>query len=117
MSSEIDGLFRDSKVRWWLGSQVAAFVGWLGIAVVMAVGGVPFLFRVLLLVVAAFGVSFLVDPRRSWWGSGPTQVMNEPTALRRYRRSMILWLLVFLVIAIADVTLIVATGIVRPAGT
>ena len=42
--------------------------------------------------------------------------MNEPTAVRRYRRSMILWLLVALVLAFALVTLIIATGIVRPAG-
>ena len=117
MSTEIEVLFRESRVRWWLASQVAAFVGWLGGAAVMAVIGVPFLFQVLVLVVAAFGVSLLIDPRRSWWGPGPTQVMNEPTAVRRYRRSMILWLLVALVVAFAVVTLIVATGIVRPAGT
>ena len=116
MSSEIEGLFREAKVRWWLRSQVVAFVGWLGIAALMAVVGVPFLFQVLVLVVAAFGVSLFIDPRRSWWGPGPTQVMNEPTAVRRYRRSMILWLLVALVLAFALVTLIIATGIVRPAG-
>lgn len=116
MSSQIDGLFRESKVRWWLAAQVAAFVVWLAVGTVMAVGGVPFPLQVFVLVLAAFGFSFLIDPRRSWWGAGPTQVLNDPPALRRYRRSMILWLLAVLVIGFVVVTLMVATGIVRPAG-
>ena len=71
MSSEIEGLFREAKVRWWLRSQVVAFVGWLGIAALMAVVGVPFLFQVLVLVVAAFGVSFLSTLAEA--GGGPAR--------------------------------------------
>jgi hypothetical protein len=116
MAAEIDGLFRESKVKWWLVAQIAAFVGWFSFAGVMAVLGVSALIQVVVMVLAALGFSFLIDPRRSWWGTGPTQVMTDPAARRRYRRSMIAALLIALVIGLVVVTALVATGIVEPSG-
>jgi hypothetical protein len=42
--------------------------------------------------------------------------MTDPGARRRYRRLMTAWLLAPLVISFVVLTLIIATGIIQPAG-
>jgi len=110
-------LFRDSKVRWWLTVQVTSFVGWFSLAALMTVAGIEFLFILFAMVVVALGVTFLIDPRRPWWGDGPTRVMTDVSARRRYRRLMTAWLLVALVTGFVVLTVIIATGVIQPPGT
>lgn len=114
MEPDHNSMFQETKVRWWLATQVAGFVAWLSFATVMAVLGVGAPVQVAVLVVAALGFSVLIDPRRSWWGDGPSRVMNDPAARRRYRRLMIASLFAVLVIAFVAVTFIVAAGIATP---
>jgi hypothetical protein len=111
-----EGLFRDTKVRWWLTLQVASFVGWFSLASAMTVAGVDFLLIILAMVVVALGVTVLIDPRRAWWGDGPIRVMTDPGSRRRYRRMMMSWLLIALITSFLVLTLSVATGFIQPAG-
>ena len=116
MEPDSTTVFQESKVKLWLAAQVAGIVVWLALASAMAVVGVGAPVQVAVLVVAAFGFSSFVDPRRRWWGTGPSRIMDDPAARGRYRRLMIAWLVGVLGLAFVVVTFIVAAGIVEPAG-
>ena len=116
MATSTDELFRDPSVRSWVAVQVVAILVWLGAIALLTVVGVDFLIVLVAMVLVVFGIGFLVDPRRSWWGAGPMAVMADPAARGRYRRLMTLWLVAGLGLMFVLVTVFVASGIVAPAG-
>ena len=114
MASDTDELFRDRTVRSWVVVQVIAVLVWLAAIGVLSLNGLsPWVF-VPVMVLIAFGVASLLDPRRSWWGTGPMAVMSDPAALRRYRRTMLLSVVGGLGVLFVVVALVVAWGIVTP---
>ena len=114
MPSDTDELFRDRAVRSWVVVQVVAVLVWLAAIGVLSLNGLsPWVF-VPVMVLVAFGVAYLLDPRRSWWGTGPMAVMSDPAALRRYRRTMLLSVVGGLGVLFVVVALVVAWGIVTP---
>ncbi len=117
MPTDTDELFRDRTVRSWIAVQVMAVLAWLATIGVLSLNGFsPWVF-VPVMVLVAFGVAYLLDPRRSWWGTGPMAVMSDPAALRRYRRTMILSVVGGVGVLFVVVTLVVATGMVVPMNT
>ena len=115
MPTDTDELFRDRTVRSWVALQVVAVLVWLATIGVLSLNGLsPWVF-VPVMVLVAFGCAYLLDPRRSWWGTGPMAVMSDRAALRRYRRTMLLAVVGGLGVLFVVVALVVAWGIVVPA--
>jgi hypothetical protein len=75
------------RTRLWVWAQRGLIVAFLACC---AIGAMTNAFVVLFIVVVlAMAAGYLIDPRRSWWGSGPMNLWADPEARRRYRRTEI----------------------------
>jgi hypothetical protein len=104
-----DDLFQDPRARRWIASHYVAFVAWSTIISLMALLGMDIVFVFALGLVIAVVVSWLPSPSRAWWGPGPSQVMADPRALRRYRLRTGVALVVSL--ALVPLVVVVAVGL------
>ena len=108
-------VFSRPAVRVWMAVQVVGLLAWIGVAFVLSLLGLDFVPLLVLLVLVALGISFLIDPRRTWWGPGPAEVMTDRLLVRRYRVVMTVWLVAALIVGFVLITGIVATGASAPA--
>lgn len=95
--------------------QLLVMLAWFAVITVLVLAGVDFLVVLVVVVAVALAMSWIVDPRRTWWGPGPTLVMTDAAARRRYRIVMTIALIVGLVLLWACVTVVTGAGLV-PAG-
>jgi hypothetical protein len=90
-------MLEGQRLRAWL------LAGRLLIAVVTVVivagtlSNLPVLAVVLADVVIAMTGSWLIDPRRTWWGPEPAAVLADPTRKRDYRKRELLMAVVIVV--------------------
>ncbi len=115
MESHIDDLFRHRAVKWWIAVQVVGIVAWLAVIAVMTWVGADFLVVAIGAVLLAFAAGFVFDPRRPWWGAGPTAALIDPAARRRYQRVMTIWLVAALALMFVVPLVMIASGILAAA--
>jgi hypothetical protein len=95
--------------------QLIVMLAWFAAITILALAGVDVLVVLVVLLAVAFGMSWIVDPRRAWWGPGPTLVMSDAAARRRYRIVMTIALIIGLVLLWACVMAATCAGLL-PAG-
>lgn len=79
-------------------SQYIGLAVWLVIVCALSAYGLDLLYVFGVGLVTGLGFGWLLAPSRGWWGPGPSQVMADPAALRRYRKHTLVFFVAALVI-------------------
>jgi hypothetical protein len=91
----------DPRLRWWVLCGRALTVVFLLFVVFGAIVGWPFPVIIVLALAIGMTGSWLLDPRRQWWGPEPAAILAEPERRKAWaRRELLVGLALFVVISL-----------------
>jgi hypothetical protein len=102
----------DDRTRQWVLAQRALFVGFLLGVITLALIGVEWWLVLLVLVPLAMAGSWMIDPRRPWWGTEPMATMTDPDRRKAWRRTEVRFgIAAFIVIVVVVPAVLVFSGV------